>query len=190
VIGQYYNLIRLGHSGYKSIMMTGMDNANYLREQVRPSIILLISFHLFLLKTFKIQIVSLGRFQIVDKQHMPLVAFALNAGEKFTVFDIQDHMKQFGWIIPAYTCSKGAENFAIMRVVVKQNFSRSFADLLIKHLRHSLECLDSLVKTQISHVENHHKSFKEILAAMKIAKRLHSHSTKIDTSKSGTRGIC
>jgi len=27
------------------------------------------------------------------------------------------------WIVPAYTCSHGAESLAIMRVVVKENFS-------------------------------------------------------------------
>lgn len=30
---------------------------------------------------------------------------------------------QPSWIVPAYTCSHGAESLAIMRVVVKENFS-------------------------------------------------------------------
>ncbi|KAJ3351131.1 hypothetical protein HDU83_009210 [Entophlyctis luteolus] len=117
VIGQYYNLIRFGKSGYRDIMSVGMENAAYLRSQIE----------------------AMGIFDIVDKQHMPLVAFALKDASKYTVFDLQDRMKHEGWIIPAYTCSKGAEGLAIMRVVVKQNFSRELADLLVGHLKHSVK---------------------------------------------------
>ncbi|KAJ3201030.1 hypothetical protein HDU82_008417 [Entophlyctis luteolus] len=127
VIGQYYNLIRFGKSGYRDIMSVGMENAAYLRSQIE----------------------AMGIFDIVDKQHMPLVAFALKDASKYTVFDLQDRMKHEGWIIPAYTCSKGAEGLAIMRVVVKQNFSRELADLLVGHLKHSVKFLEHLVEKKL-----------------------------------------
>lgn len=87
ILGQYYNFIRFGHEGYRSIMMAGMANAAYLRQSIQ----------------------ALHIFDIVDKAQMPLVAFALKPeiNGQFSVFDIQECMKKEGWIIPAYTCSKG-----------------------------------------------------------------------------------
>merc|ERR1712032_1722909 len=65
---------------------------------------------------------------------MPLVAFSLKETEVCTVFDIQDHLKARGWIVPAYSCPKGAESLCIMRIVVKQNFTTDLANLLVRDL--------------------------------------------------------
>eukprot|EP00124_Ichthyophonus_hoferi_P005256 Ihof_evm1s717 gene=Ihof_evmTU1s717 len=109
IVAQYYQFLRLGFTGYASIMNNGMLNASYLRERIR----------------------SLDKFEIVDKAHMPLVAFALKDKNcPYSVFDIQEKLKHRGWIVPAYTCPTGASDYAIMRVVVKQNFSRDMADML------------------------------------------------------------
>jgi len=120
VIGQYYNLVRFGRNGYKAIMETGMMNAHYLRERL----------------------VETGLFDIHDKGHMPLVAFTLKDASKFTVFDIQDMLRKDGWIVPAYTCPRGAEHLAILRVVVKQNFSHDMCNLLLRDLMRAIEELE------------------------------------------------
>ena len=132
VIGQYYNFLRLGFDGFKTIMTTAMSNAEFLRQG--------------LIKT--------GLIEIVDKAHMPLVAFKLKESvikEKcgkgrhpFTVFDISEHLRTFGWIVPAYTCPHGAEDLAIMRVVVKENFSYNLAELLLRDFNHVIK---ELIKT-------------------------------------------
>jgi glutamate/tyrosine decarboxylase-like PLP-dependent enzyme len=49
--------------------------------------------------------VSWGRLpqvEIVDKAHMPLVAFSLKNDKKlpYTVFDLQDKLREKGWIVP------------------------------------------------------------------------------------------
>ena len=136
IIGQYYNFIRLGFEGYKSIMMTAMNNANHLREGL----------------------ISTGLVEIVDKAHMPLVAFKLidnkiheicgEGDHKFTVFDISDRLRSFGWVVPAYTCSHGAETLAIMRVVVKENFSYNLADSLLRDFRFVLNELIKVAKLE------------------------------------------
>ncbi|KAJ3292185.1 hypothetical protein HDU79_001693 [Rhizoclosmatium sp. JEL0117] len=170
VIGQYYNLIRLGKEGYRKIMLAGMANATYLRQKLQ----------------------DMGLFTIVDKGHMPLVAFALKDASKYTVFDIQDRMKHQGWIIPAYTCSKGAESLAIMRVVVKQNFSQAFADMLVQHLEDAIRYLEHLA------AEGHLLRVKELAVAMDAieSKRLiHSHSKNAGKqyhrkTEDRTHGVC
>ncbi|KDO34774.1 glutamate decarboxylase [Saprolegnia parasitica CBS 223.65] len=124
VIAQYYNIVRLGRDGYREILLRTMHNAEYLRERL----------------------VATGHFAIVDKAHMPLVAFCLNEEEgskPFTCFDIQDKLRSRGWIVPAYTCSKGAESLVIMRVVVKQNFTKSMADMLVKDIVKAIEFLEA-----------------------------------------------
>lgn len=62
---------------------------------------------------------------------MPLVGWALTEefSQKCTVFEVQERLDAKGWSVPAYTCSKGAEELAIMRVVVKNNFSMEVCDL-------------------------------------------------------------
>jgi glutamate decarboxylase len=79
-------------------------------------------------------LIATGKFNINDKEHMPLVAFSLKDSSKYTVFDIQDKLRVRGWIVPAYTCPTGAKELAIMRVVVKQNFSCDMADMLLKDI--------------------------------------------------------
>jgi glutamate/tyrosine decarboxylase-like PLP-dependent enzyme len=53
---------------------------------------------------------------IVDKGHMPLVAFALKGSPSFTVFEIQDKLRQKAWIVPAYACSHGEHGYTPHRI--------------------------------------------------------------------------
>ncbi|KAI8609873.1 pyridoxal phosphate-dependent transferase [Chytriomyces sp. MP71] len=171
IIGQYYNFIRLGKAGYRQVMQSGMHNADYLRRQIA----------------------AMGIFDIVDKAHMPLVAFALKDASKYTVFDIQDRMKHQGWIIPAYTCSKGAEGLTIMRVVVKQNFSHEFADMLVHHLKQTITFLENMAEQNlISHLHEIHEVQVKSGAGKKL---LHSHSSKYGpqhhrSTADRTHGVC
>jgi glutamate decarboxylase len=120
VVAQYYNLLRFGFDGYRRIMEASMANADFLRKAL----------------------VSTGLFTIVDKAHMPLVAFSLKDTSSYSCFDIQEKLKGRGWIVPAYTCSKGAESMAIMRVVVKQNFSCQMAKMLVQDILHAVTALE------------------------------------------------
>ncbi|RLN50758.1 hypothetical protein BBJ29_009282, partial [Phytophthora kernoviae] len=120
VVAQYYNLLRFGFDGYRRTMETSMENADYLREALEDT----------------------EFFDIVDKAHMPLVAFALKDTSSYSCFDIQEKLKTRGWIVPAYTCSKGAESMVIMRVVVKQNFSCQMAKMLVQDILHAVTALE------------------------------------------------
>ncbi|KAJ9141603.1 hypothetical protein P3X46_032115 [Hevea brasiliensis] len=86
-----------------------------------------------------------GRFGIVSKDvGVPLVAFSLKDSSKYTVFDMSESLRRFGWIIPAYTMPADAKHIAVLRVVVREDFSRSLAERLSSNIEQVLEEMDSL----------------------------------------------
>lgn len=86
-----------------------------------------------------------GRFEIVSKDvGVPLVAFALKDSSKHTVFEVSENLRRFGWIIPAYTMPPNAEKIAVLRVVVREDFSRSLAERLVSNIEEVLKEIDAL----------------------------------------------
>ncbi|XP_065850310.1 glutamate decarboxylase isoform X2 [Euphorbia lathyris] len=123
IIAQYYQFIRLGFEGYKEIMETCMDNARILKEGLEKT----------------------GRFEILSKDiGVPLVAFSLKDTSKYSVFAMADNLRRFGWIIPAYTMPADAEHIAVLRVVVREDFSRGLAERLVSNIEQVLKEMDSM----------------------------------------------
>mmetsp|Transcript_11091 Transcript_11091/g.18146 ORF Transcript_11091/g.18146 Transcript_11091/m.18146 type:complete len:495 (+) Transcript_11091:135-1619(+) len=133
IIAQYYMFVRLGFEGYAKIMKNGLLNASYFRDLLKGT----------------------GHFDIVDKGDMPLVAFKLKdpVATGCTLFDLQDALSVRGWTLPAYKCSKGAEDLVIMRAVIKQNFSHDMAKLLFQDVLHALEFFKKF-PTHLKHAQN------------------------------------
>ena len=112
IIAQYYNFIRLGKSGYREIMENMIDNSKYLAKKLEDS----------------------GKFEVINKDIMfPLVTMSLKNSD-FTVFHLSEKLRQKGWIIPAYTLPENAEDVAVMRMVIKENFGREMVDMLLDDL--------------------------------------------------------
>ena len=44
-----------------------------------------------------------------------------------TVFALSDHLRGWGWQVPAFVVLVGAKDLAVMRVVVREGFSRDLA---------------------------------------------------------------
>ncbi|KAL6181375.1 hypothetical protein ACLB2K_048030 [Fragaria x ananassa] len=134
IIAQYYQFIRLGFEGYKNVMENCMVNARALREGL----------------------LSTGRFEILSKDiGVPLVAFTLKDSSKHTVFEIADTLRKYGWIVPAYTMPANAEHIAVLRVVVREDFSRSLAERLLSDIDKVLKEIDTLpsrVSMKAAHV--------------------------------------
>jgi glutamate decarboxylase len=85
-----------------------------------------------------------GRFEILSKEAgVPLVAFSLKDSGRYTVFDISEHLRRFGWIVPAYTMPANAEHVAVLRVVIREDFSRSLAERLVSDIVKILHELDA-----------------------------------------------
>ncbi|KAK6921352.1 Pyridoxal phosphate-dependent decarboxylase [Dillenia turbinata] len=122
IIAQYYQFIRLGKEGYTRIMENCAENAKVLREELEKT----------------------GRYNIVSKDvGVPLVAFGLKDSSNYNVFDISEGLRRFGWIVPAYTMPPNAEHIAVLRVVIREDFSRSLAERLLPDLEKVIKELDS-----------------------------------------------
>lgn len=85
-----------------------------------------------------------GRFKLLSKpEGVPLVAFALKDRVRFDEYAIADGLRRYGWTVPAYTMAPDAQQITLLRVVVREDFSRSLAERLITDLKRTLEMLDS-----------------------------------------------
>jgi glutamate decarboxylase len=114
VVGQYYNFLRLGRAGYTVVMETLRDIATWLSGEIA----------------------KLGPFELIsDGSAIPVFAFKMRDGLPYSVYDLSDKLRQGGWQVPAYTMPEGAENVAVLRVVVREGFSRDLADQLLESIR-------------------------------------------------------
>ena len=123
VVGQYYNFLRLGRAGYSQVMQTLSATARWLGDELRDS------------KHFEV---------ISDGSEIPVVACRLAGDFGYTVFDVSAGLRTYGWQVPAYTMPAGAEDVAVLRVVVREGFSADLAHSLSRDLRAVLAKLDAI----------------------------------------------
>lgn len=152
VIGQYYQLIRLGKRGYRAIMNNLTHTADYLSTALE----------------------SLG-FIIMSQgggKGLPLVAFRLDPKVKFRhdEFAIAHQLRERGWVVPAYTMAPHSEKLKLMRVVVREDFSRSRCDALIKDFKLVIE---ELKKTDVEYQKQHQESMKKKMSNVPKANKDH-----------------
>ena len=50
-------------------------------------------------------------------------------------------LRERGWIVPAYTLPPNAEHITVLRMVVKENFSRDMVDMLAHDVRLAMHTL-------------------------------------------------
>jgi glutamate decarboxylase len=126
IIGQYYQLIRLGKHGYRSIMCNLTRTADYLSNSLE----------------------AMG-FRILSKksgQGLPLVAFSLQPehGHLFDEFQLAHTLRERGWVVPAYTMAPHSESMKLMRIVVREDFSKSRCDALIQDIKYAFNLLKEM----------------------------------------------
>ena len=123
VVGQYYNFLRLGRAGYTQVMQTLSGTARWLSDELRNS----------------------EHFEVVsDGSAIPVVACRLAGDFGYTEFDVSAGLRTYGWQVPAYTMPDGAEDIAVLRVVVREGFSADLARSLAADLRAVLAKLDAI----------------------------------------------
>lgn len=142
VIGQYYQLIRLGKHGYRAIMSNLTRTANYLSDSLE----------------------ALG-FVIMSKKSgegLPLVAFRLppQEGRNYDEFSLGHALRSRGWVVPAYTMAPHTENLKMLRVVVREDFTKNRCDALIADIKLSQQLLEEMdresIKKQQDFIHKHH----------------------------------
>ena len=90
---------------------------------------------------------------------LPLVAFRLNPEDNhhYDEFAIAHQLRERGWVVPAYTMAPHSEKLKLMRVVVREDFSRSRCDALIKDIGIVLETLKEVDAQWVKDHEHHKK---------------------------------
>ncbi|EKG12482.1 Pyridoxal phosphate-dependent decarboxylase [Macrophomina phaseolina MS6] len=137
IIGQYYQMIRLGKHGYRSIMTNLTRTADYLAAN---------------LKALGFIIMSEG-----GGKGLPLVACRLDPEQNkhYDEFAIAHQLRERGWVVPAYTMAPHSEKLKLMRVVVREDFSRSRCDALIQDFKLALQVLDKMEPKRIEEHKEH-----------------------------------
>lgn len=136
IVAQYFNVMHLGKMGYTQIAKNMMDNAAYLASRLAES----------------------GEFIVTNEtRHIPVVTFRFAKNENFTLFDLSYRIRERGWIVPAYSLPKNAEDVTIMRVVIRENFTRDLVDIFMDDILNAKKALSggSIKTSQRSPREGH-----------------------------------
>lgn len=117
VILQYYNFLRLGREGYGRIAQAMVANAQALTDGL----------------------LATGAFDALhDRESFPVVVIRAKDSTRHDVYKLSDLLRQRGWIVPAYSLPPNAEHVEVLRMVVKESFSRGMVDLLLDDMRRAL----------------------------------------------------
>jgi glutamate decarboxylase len=120
LLAQYYNLLRLGWQGYAMAANAVLENARYLTKRLHDT----------------------GYFDVLNAAEiLPVITLRLGEPVDFSVYDLSAKLRERGWIVPAYTLPPNADHITIMRIVVRQNFSRDMADLFVEDVKKAYAAL-------------------------------------------------
>jgi glutamate decarboxylase len=121
VILQYFAFLRLGHAGYRRVITTALDNARALA----------------------VKLAAIEGLELIEGGAMfPIVvARTTQGGAKVDLRVLSRRLRERGWIIPAYTLPPNADHITVLRMVIKENFSREMVDLLAADVRNAFQAL-------------------------------------------------
>jgi glutamate decarboxylase len=116
VAAQYYNFLRLGFSGYQRVQQACQDVAVHLSASIA----------------------RMGPFELITEgRELPVFAFKLADPQPgYSVFDLSERLRSRGWQVPAYTFPEDLTDVAVMRIVVRNGFTKDLADLFLSDLDH------------------------------------------------------
>lgn len=136
IIGQYYNFLRLGHEGYQRLIGGMLDVARHLADAA----------------------VASGSFvEYSSRDALPLVCLGLVEGEPFTCHDLAERLRLRGWIVPAYTLPPDVDHVSVLRVTVREGFSRDMADALLADAHRAIADLRAAPPAAPTHRPHHRR---------------------------------
>ncbi|KAK8094132.1 glutamate decarboxylase [Apiospora hydei] len=131
VIGQYYQLIRLGKKGYRAIMSNLTRTADYLSNSLEA-----------------LGFVIMSKKSGEDDKH------------EFDEFALAHRLRARGWVVPAYTMAPHTGQLKMLRVVVREDFTKNRCDALICDIKYCMELLEQMdrdsVKKMEAFIKTHH----------------------------------
>ncbi|MGW4391549.1 glutamate decarboxylase [Streptomyces sp. NPDC004685] len=118
VVAQYYTFLRLGREGYRAVQQSTRNVARGLAERIE----------------------ALGDFQLITRgDQLPVVTFTTAPEVKaYDVFDVSRRLREFGWLVPAYTFPAHRQDLAVLRLVCRNGFSADLAALFLSDLNRLL----------------------------------------------------
>jgi glutamate decarboxylase len=122
VVAQYYTFLRLGHAGFRRVQQASRATAMWLAERVG----------------------ELEPFELLSRgDELPVFAFRLRDDvEGYSVYDVSEALRADGWIVPAYKMPEGMSQMSVLRVVVRNGFSRDLAELFLESLGRAVRRLE------------------------------------------------
>ena len=122
IISQYYLFLRLGREGYRRIQQNGYDTAQYIAGEIG----------------------KVGPFELLfdgdSRKGIPAVSWTIKDGAKpgYNLFDLSDRLRMRGWQVAAYTMLPNITDLVVMRLIIRNGFSRDMADMLLEDMRRSI----------------------------------------------------
>ncbi|MER6911089.1 glutamate decarboxylase [Streptomyces sp. NPDC000594] len=114
VAAQYYCFLRLGRDGYRAVQQASRDVACGLAERFA----------------------EIPEFRLLTRGDQ-LPVFAVTTAPEVTAFDVFDvsrRLREYGWLVPAYTFPRNREDLSVLRVVCRNGFSADLAAVLTEDL--------------------------------------------------------
>jgi glutamate decarboxylase len=139
VIAQYFMFLSLGMEGYRVVQRASSAVAQHIAHEIE----------------------SLGSYRLItDGSELPVIAFTTAPGlENYSVFDVSARLREFGWLVPAYTFPADREDLSVLRVVVRAGMTHDMADLFLADLRKQTKWLDALAGPLPGRRPEDHQSF-------------------------------
>lgn len=125
VLLQYYNFLRLGREGYRSVQQASHDVARHIAGEI----------------------VKMAPFEVWgDGPGIPVLAWRLKHGytDKWDLYDLGNQLRQQGWLVPAYPMPDDLGDVTVQRVVVRNGLSMDLADALVDDIAAAVAYLDGL----------------------------------------------
>ncbi|HUA74222.1 MAG TPA: glutamate decarboxylase [Solirubrobacteraceae bacterium] len=120
VILQYFNFLRLGREGYREIVASVLENAQALAGKLA----------------------AIDGLELLnDGARFPIVVVRASEPETTDLMLLSHLLRERGWIVPAYTLPPNAEHITVLRMVIKENFSRDMVGLLAHDVGASMRVL-------------------------------------------------
>ena len=124
VLLQYFNFFHLGRKGYHEVHSASQAVAQFLSKAIHD----MEPFELF-----------------SDGSDLPVISWRLKKGykSKWSLYDLSQQLRTFGWQVPAYPLPPSMENVTVMRVVIRNGFSMDLAQFFLMNLIQAISILDS-----------------------------------------------
>jgi glutamate decarboxylase len=119
IVAQYYNLIRLGKSGYRAVHEACQEVAIELARQIG----------------------QIGPFELLSTgRDLPVLSWTLKDYQaNWSLYDLSDRLRDRGWQVPTYRMPANRQDVIIQRVVVRNGFTHDLAGMLLRDIERHLD---------------------------------------------------